>query len=756
MTSREDALAYHAQGRPGKIEVVSTKPMASQRDLSLAYTPGVAEPCRAIEKDPSAVNRYTARRNLVAVITNGTAVLGLGDIGPLAAKPVMEGKGVLFKKFADIDVFDIELAEKDPDKLVEIICALEPTFGGINLEDIKAPECFVVERKLRERLSIPMFHDDQHGTAIICAAALKNAAELTNKRMQDLRVVCLGAGAAAVACMELWLRLGVQKHNVWMADSKGVIVEGRAELNEYKARFARPAHEKPITLTEALVGADVFLGLATANLVTADMIRDMAPNPIIMALANPDPEIPYDVARAARPDAIVATGRSDYPNQVNNVLGFPYIFRGALDVGARCINEEMKLAAALSLASLARQDVPDNVERAYGGGSLRFGPEYIIPKPFDQRVLYWVAPAVAKAAMDSGVASETLDLAEYRDRLIRTHSPTSKLMWNITATAKRDPKRIVFCEGQEPKVLRAASIVREEGIGHPILIGRPDRIAAAAASVGVDLTGMEIVETRGDSRLAAYVESFAAIRARKGITHYDALRLLSRRRTYFGMMMLRNKHADVVVSGLTHRYPDTIRPALQVIGVREGVKRACGMHLVISERDVLLLADTTLNVEPDAETLCEIALHAAEAAEHLGMEPRVAMLSFSTFGSAPHPASQRVAEATRLLRKKRPELNVDGEIQADFALDESLRADYPFTTLRGRANVLVFPNLDAGNIAYKLLHAQRNSEVIGPIMLGMQRPVALLTPESSVDDIVHLTTIAASRAIDGSIRLAAE
>ncbi len=756
MSTREDALAYHAQGRPGKIAVVPTKPLASQRDLSLAYTPGVAEPCREIEKDPDAVNRYTARRNLVAVITNGTAVLGLGDIGPLAAKPVMEGKGVLFKKFADIDVFDIELAEKDPDKLVEIICALEPTFGGINLEDIKAPECFIVERKLRERLSIPMFHDDQHGTAIICAAALKNAIELTNKRMQDIRVVCLGAGAAAVACMELWLRLGVQKQNVWMVDSKGVIVEGRSELNEYKARFARPSHEKPITLTEALVDADVFLGLASADLVTGAMIKGMAPRPIIMALANPDPEIPYDEARAARPDAIVATGRSDYPNQVNNVLGFPYIFRGALDVGARCINEEMKLAAALSLASLARQDVPDNVERAYGGGALRFGPDYIIPKPFDQRVLYWVAPAVAKAAMDSGVAREKLDIGEYRDRLMRTLSPTSKVMWNITSAAKREPKRIVFCEGQETKVLRAASIVREEGIGHPILIGRTDRIAACAEAASIDLAGMQIVETRSASHLEEYVDSFAALRARKGVTRYDALRILSRRRTYFGMMMLRHGHADVVVSGLTHRYPETIVPALQVIGVREGVTRACGMHLVITERDVLLLADTTLNVDPDAETLCEIALHAAEAAEHLGMVPRVALLSFSTFGSAAHPASNKVAAATRLLRRMRPDLNVDGEMQADVALDAGLRSHYPFSNLTGRANVLVFPNLDAGNIAYKLQKAQPNSEVIGPIMLGMKSPVALLTPESSVDDIVYLTTIAASRAIDGAIRLAAE
>jgi malate dehydrogenase (oxaloacetate-decarboxylating)(NADP+) len=683
-------------------------------------------------------------------------VLGLGDIGPLAAKPVMEGKGVLFKKFADIDVFDIELAEKDPDKLVEIICALEPTFGGINLEDIKAPECFVVERKVRERLKIPVFHDDQHGTAIICAAALKNAVELTGKKMEAMKVVCLGAGAAAVACMELWMRLGVRKENMWMADSKGVIVEGRSALNEFKARFARPPHEESVPLKTALEGADVFLGLATGNLVTGDMIKGMADKPIIMALANPDPEIPYEEARAARPDAIVATGRSDYPNQVNNVLGFPYIFRGALDSGATCINEEMKLAAALALADLAREGVPDAVERVYGGAALRFGPEYIIPKPFDQRVLYWVAPAVAKAAMDSGVAREKLDLAAYRAKLIRTLSPTSKLMWNITSLAKRDPKRIVFCEGQEGKVLRAAAIVQEEGIGRPILIGRPDRIEAQAQELGVDLSGMEIVETRTDKRMDELADSLHALRARKGITRYDALRLLSRRRTYFGLMMLRHGYADVVVSGLTHRYPDTITPALEVIGVRQGVRRACGTHLIIDDREVLLLADTTLNVDPDAETLAEIALHTAEAAEHLGLEPRVAMLSFSTYGSAPHPASRKVAEATALVRKKRPDLNIDGEMQADIALSEALRQPYPFSTLKGTANVLVFPTLDAGNIAYKMLHATTAHAVIGPIMLGMHKPVALLTPSSTVDDIVHLTTIAASRAIDGRVRLAAE
>jgi malate dehydrogenase (oxaloacetate-decarboxylating)(NADP+) len=749
MSTREDALLYHSQGRPGKIAVVPTKPVASQRDLSLAYSPGVAEPCRAIAAEPELVSKYTARGNLVAVISNGTAVLGLGDIGPLAAKPVMEGKGVLFKKFADIDVFDIELAENDPDKLVEIICALEPTFGGINLEDIKAPECFVVERKLRERLKIPVFHDDQHGTAIICAAALKNAVQLQDKRMDTLKVICLGAGAAAVACMDLFMRLGVRRENIWMADSKGIVVEGRSALNEFKARYARPPQERQISLSDAFEGADVFLGLATGDLVTAEMVKRMAPRPIILALANPDPEIPYEVARAARPDAIVATGRSDYPNQVNNVLGFPYVFRGALDVGARCINEEMKLAAALALAELTQREVPDRVQQAYGGGLLRFGPDYIIPKPFDQRVLYWVAPAVAKAAMDSGVAREQLDMKEYRERLQRMLSPTSKLLWSINEAAKgREPRRIVFCEGAEPKILRAAAILQEEGIGKPILLGRPDRIEEAALAAGISLAGMELVHPRVDPRVEGFADLYYRLRERRGVTRADAIRTLAGRSTYFGMMMVREGHADAVVTGLTHSYPDIIAPALEVIGVRQGVTRAAGMHIVITDQAVRLMADTTLNIDPTAEELFEIALHAVEAAQRLGIEPRVAMLSFSTFGSAPAPSSRKVAEATRLLKARLPHLNVDGEMGADVALSPELRRAFPFSRLQGEANVLVFPNLDAGNIAYKLIG--EGADVIGPVLLGMERPVALLTPESSVDDIVHLTTIAVSGAVEAS------
>jgi malate dehydrogenase (oxaloacetate-decarboxylating)(NADP+) len=749
MSHREDALAYHEGDRPGKIAVVPTKPVASQRDLSLAYSPGVAEPCRAIAADPSAVSRYTARGNLVAVISNGTAVLGLGDIGPLAAKPVMEGKGVLFKKFADIDVFDIELAEKDTDKLVDIICALEPTFGGINLEDIKAPECFEIERKVRERLSIPVFHDDQHGTAIICAAALKNAVELTAKSMETLRVVCLGAGAAAVACMELWMRLGVQRENIWMADSRGIVQEGRGALNEFKARFARPASEPALTLTDALRGADVFLGLAAGNLVTAEMVMGMAERPIIMALANPDPEIPYEVARAARPDAIVATGRSDYPNQVNNVLGFPYIFRGALDVSARCINEEMKLAAALALAELTRQDVPDRVRQAYGGLDLQFGPDYIIPKPFDQRVLYWVAPAVAKAAMDSGVATRHVDIAAYRDGLIRKLSPTSKLMWNITAQVKRAPKRVVFCEGQEPRILRAAQIMLEEGIAKPTLLGRRDRIEADAAAAGVRLIGMDIVEPRTDPRLEQFATRLHELRGRKGVTEVDARRIMGGRRAYFGMMMLAQGDMDVAVSGLTHPYPETLLPALEVIGMREGVRRASGLHILITDHAVRILADTTVNIEPDAEGLADIAIHAADAARQLGISPQVALLSFSNFGSAPSKSSRRMAEAARIVKGLRPDIRIDGEMQADVALNPALRSAYPFCNLEGEANVLVFPNLDAGNIVHKLAIAEGRSDVIGPVLVGLKRPVALLTPESTVDDIVHLTTIAASSALEG-------
>ena len=748
MIRRRDALDYHQQGRPGKIEVTPTKPVATQRDLSLAYSPGVAEPCREIHADPSTVGLYTARRNLVAVVTNGTAVLGLGDIGPLASKPVMEGKAVLFKRYADIDVFDIELNARDPDLFIEVVAAMEPTFGGINLEDIKAPDCFVIERKLRERLSIPVFHDDQHGTAIISAAAFENAAELQNKSLDSLRIVCIGAGAAAISCMNLWCSLGAKRENITLLDRHGVVRVDRPEsMDEFRGAFARPAGEGRVTIADAIVGADVLIGLASAGLVTKEMVATMADRPIIFALANPDPEIPYDDALAARPDAIVGTGRSDYPNQVNNVLGFPYIFRGALDVGASCINEEMKLAAAKAIARLAREGVPDDVLEAYGGKSIRFGPEYVIPKPMDGRVLYWVAPAVAQAAMESGVASEQLDIEEYRDRLSRKLSPARRVMWAITNTARQAPQRIVFPEGEEEKIIRAAATAYEEGIARPILLGLPSVIEARAEELGVNLSGVIIVDRSDLPHLESYTERLWQSRARKGLTRAAAERLMLHSRTNYAMMMVYAGDAEGVVAGLTSRYPDTIRPALQIIGTRDGIRNAAGLYMVITKDDVKFLADTTININPDAETLAEIAIMSADTVQDLGIEPRVAMLSFSNFGDAPHESSRKVAEATRLVKARRPDLMVDGEMQADVALMEDAREPYPFCRLAGPANVLIFPNLDSGNVAYKLLAATGASEIIGPLVLGLRRPINVLQQGASVSNIVHLTAITAARAI---------
>lgn len=746
MSRKEDALEYHAKGRPGKIEVVATKPVATQRDLSLAYSPGVAEPCRVIEKDPAKVNLYTARKNLVAVVSNGTAVLGLGNIGPRAAKPVMEGKGVLFKRFADIDVFDIEVDETDPDKFCDIVAALEPTFGGINLEDIRAPDCFVIERKLRERMSVPVFHDDQHGTAIISAAALVNAAELQEKKLEDLKVVCIGAGAAAIACMELWIQLGVVRDNIVMLDKEGVIREGREDGESHRMAFAVPADDPRHDLSDAMKGADVMCGLASGGLVSKEMVESMADKPIIFALANPDPEIPYDEALAASPNAIVATGRSDFPNQVNNVLGFPYIFRGALDVAATGINEEMKLAAAKALADLAREDVPDDVRRAYGDATIKFGPEYIIPKPFDARVLFWVAPAVARAAMESGVAGDEIDIDNYRERLTKMLSPTRRVMWGITSMARKDPKRIVFPEGEEEKVLRAAAIAHEDGIAKPILVGRPPVIETKANELGVDLTGIDIVDNYLDERLDGYVDALYSMRRRRGMTRSLAHKRVRRSRTHFGMMMLHAGHADGLVGGLAAPYPDTMRPALQIIGVREDVTRAAGMYMAITRGDVKFLADTTVNIDPDAETLAQTAMLAADTVRALGIEPRVAMLSFSNFGDAPHPASKKVAAATALVKSKRPDIVIDGEMQANVALSDEARAPYAdFTTLDAPANVLIFPSLGAGNIAYKLLGAMSAAELIGPIVLGMHKPVNVIPQDASVDTIVHITAITVAR-----------
>jgi malate dehydrogenase (oxaloacetate-decarboxylating)(NADP+) len=746
MIRKQDALDYHAQGRRGKIEVVSTKPVATQRDLSLAYSPGVAEPCREIHADPSKVNLYTARRNLVAVVTNGTAVLGLGNIGPRAAKPVMEGKGVLFKRFADIDVFDLEVDELDPMKFVDIVASLEPTFGGINLEDIRAPDCFVIERALRERMKVPVFHDDQHGTAIISAAALENAAEVQNKRLADLQVVCIGAGASAIACMELWIMLGVRREHIVMLDSKGVIRADRDdELEPFRALFAQPASDHRKTLEDAVDGADVLIGLSTGGAVDPAMLKHMADRPIIFALANPDPEIGYHEALAVRPDAIAATGRSDYPNQVNNVLGFPYIFRGALDVAATTINDPMKLAAAKALAALTREDVPDDVRRAYGDTLFRFGREYIIPKPFDARVLSWVAPAVARAAMESGVAGERIEIDAYADKLTHMLSPTRRVMWSITAQARRAPKRIVFPEGEEEKILRAAQIVKGDGVAHPILVGRPDVIRQRAEEIGVELDGITIANPDGDARVEGYVDVLWKRRQRKGVTRAMAQKTLRRSRTTFAMMMLHQGDADGLVGGLTAPYPETMRPALQIIGVRPDVTRAAGMYMVITRGHVKFLADTTVNMDPDAETLAQTAMLAADTVRTLGLEPRVAMLSFSNFGDAPHPSSNKVAKATALVKALRPDINIDGEMQANVALNDVDRAPYPFSTLKHAANVLIFPNLDAGNIAYKLLASLSGTPVVGPIVLGLNKPVNVLQQGASVDDIVHITAITVAR-----------
>ncbi|HKQ70186.1 MAG TPA: NADP-dependent malic enzyme [Polyangiaceae bacterium] len=741
MIRKKDALDYHAQGRPGKIEVVPTKPCTTQRDLSLAYSPGVAEPCREIVRDRTLVDTYTARGNLVGVITNGTAVLGLGNIGPRAAKPVMEGKGLLFKRLADIDVFDLELDAEDPERFIAAVSTLEPTFGGINLEDIKAPECFYIEEELKRRLNIPVFHDDQHGTAIITGAALLNACHLYEKKLASIKILCLGAGAAAVRCMQLWVKLGVTQSNITMFDKFGIIYAGRTnEMDPYKGAFAVETAQR--TIEEAIVGKDVLIGLAAANIVTGEMLKGMGPRPLIFALANPDPEVPYEVATAARPDAIVATGRSDTPNQVNNVLGYPYIFRGALDVRARAINDEMKLAATHALAALAREEVPERVIEAYGVSQLHFGPEYIIPKPFDERVLLWVAPAVARAAMETGVAEQPLDLVEYRDRLERLINPSRQVMRKIFSLAKATEARIVFTEGEDDKILRAAQIVADEGICHPILLGRPNVIRARAEELTLDLAQADIIWPPDSPRLDPYVEAYWAKRRRKGMTRYNAQKIMSRERRVFGMMMVDGGDADGVVSGLNSSYPETIRPALQIIGLREGVGRTAGMYMLLKGHDVLFCADTTVNICPDAETLAEIAITTADAVRDLGIEPRVAMLSFANFGSvATEPSPRRVAEATSIVKRRRPDVMVDGEMQADVALLPALREDWSFSDLKGAANVLVFPDLDSGNIAYKLLSSFGGAEAVGPILLGMRKPVTVLSQNSAVETIVHMAAI---------------
>ncbi len=741
-----DALRYHAQGRAGKIEVVPTKPVASQLDLSLAYSPGVAAPCLEIARNPETVDLYTARANLVGVVTNGTAVLGLGNIGPRAAKPVMEGKGVLFKRFADIDVFDLELDASDPETFITVVKALEPTFGGINLEDIKAPECFVIEQRLRESMSIPVFHDDQHGTAIISTAAVLNAAEIQGKQIDQLQVTCIGAGAAATSCMRMWTLAGVPHENITMLDLDGVIREGRAGVDEFRAPFARPADDPRQTIADCLKGADVMIGLSTGGLVTAEMLKTMADKPIIFALANPEPEVDYETAVAARPDAIVATGRSDFPNQVNNVLGFPYIFRGALDVRAKTINEEMKLAAAHALAKLTREGVSDEVLHAYGRERMRFGSQYIIPKPFDSRVLYWVAPAVAEAAIQSGVAQKSIDIEAYREALYRKLSPARRVLWRVTEVAKQHPARVVFPEGQHPDILRAAERLAEAGMAKPVLLGRIDAIKQLSRELGLDMSHVELLDPHEDPNRARYTAAFWAKRRRQGVTEHVAQETLLNSRITYALMMLDQDDADGVVAGLRQDYPATIRPALQLIGVREGVKRASGMYMIVGKNEVRFLADTTINIDPDAETLAETAILAADAVQNLGIMPRVAMLSFSNFGDARHPQSAKVARATALVKAQRPDLMIDGEMQANVALDELARAPYPFSSLEGSANVLIFPNLDAGNAAFKLLAATGRGDVVGPIVLGMNKPVNVLHQGANVDAIVHITAMTVAHA----------
>jgi malate dehydrogenase (oxaloacetate-decarboxylating)(NADP+) len=743
MTIRpEDALEYHSASPAGKVSVTPTKPCRTQRDLSLAYTPGVAVPCLEIERDPSLAYQYTAKGNLVAVISNGTAVLGLGNIGALAGKPVMEGKGVLFKRFADIDVFDIELNTLDPDQIIAACRMLEPTFGGINLEDIKAPECFYIEEELRKTMKIPVFHDDQHGTAIISGAGLLNALELIGKRIEDIKIVFNGAGAAAISCAAHYIKLGVHRENIVMCDTKGVIFEGRTEhMNPYKARYVSTTAAR--TLAEALVGADVFFGLSVAGAVTPEMVKQMAPNPIVFALANPDPEISYDDALSARPDAIVATGRSDFPNQVNNVLGFPFIFRGALDVRATTINDEMKLAATHALASLAKEDVPDSVLRAYSVDRIEFGREYIIPKPFDPRVLIWEASAVAQAAMDTGVAQKPVDIEQYREELERRLGTAHGVMRGLIHKAQTAPKRIVFPEGEESKIIRAAHILIDEKIAIPILLGNAERIRAIAEGLHLHMGGLQIVDPQKSARREVFTEEFFSLRQRKGVTRTEAAQIILNPVT-FGSLMVRLGDADGLIGGLTTHYPDTIRPALQVIDVRPELRRVAGVYVLITARsDIFFLADATVNIDPDAEDLAEIAIMAAEKARRFGQEPRVAMLSFSNFGSTKHPLALKVRKAVELVRRRAPLLMIDGEMQADTAVvPQILDETYPFSTLKGGANVLIFPNLESGNIAYKLLHRIGGAELIGPLLAGLTKPVHVLQRGSEVNDIVNVAAMA--------------
>lgn len=741
---REDALEYHTQGRPGKIEVIPTKPYSTQRDLTLAYSPGVAEPCLEIEKNPEDAYKYTAKGNLVAVISNGTAVLGLGDIGALASKPVMEGKGMLFKIYADIDVFDIEIATKDIDEFVNTVKNIAPTFGGINLEDIKAPECFEIERRLKEELDIPLMHDDQHGTAIISAAGLINAVELSGKKLQDIKLVINGAGASANSCAKMYIAVGVKKENITMLDSKGVIHTGRKDLDQYKSFFAS-SNTKINTLEEAIKGADVFVGLSKGNILTKEMVKTMAKNCVVFALANPTPEISYEDAISAREDIIVATGRSDNPNQVNNVLGFPFIFRGAMDVRATAINEEMKLAAAIAIANLAKEAVPDYVNLAYGSKNLSFGPEYIIPKPIDNRLISVVSSAVAKAAIDSGVAKRTITnwdayIAELENRL----GKDNKLMRSLANKAKSNPKRVVFTEADTYKILKAAQVVRDEGIAKPILLGKKEKIQLISEENHIDLTDMLIIDPyiEEEDRRNEFGDILWKKRQRRGLTQYDSRKLM-RDRNYFGAMMVETGMADAMISGLTRKYGQPIKPALEIIGVQPNVSRVAGLYVMVTKRGPYFFADTTMNENPTAQELADIAVLTATTVKQFNITPRIAMLSYSNFGSANGEVPSKVQKAVGILHQNYPGLIVDGDIQANFATNNTLlKEQFPFSTLADKdVNTFIFPNLASGNIAYKLMQELGGAEAIGPVLMGLRKPVHVLQLGSSVREIVNMVII---------------
>ncbi len=743
--STEDALEYHSQGRPGKIEVIPTKPHSSQRDLSLAYSPGVAEPCLRIAENKEDVYKYTIKGNLVAVISNGTAVLGLGDIGPEASKPVMEGKGILFKIFADIDVFDIEVDAKDPELFIQTVKAIAPTFGGINLEDIKAPECFEIERRLKEELDIPLMHDDQHGTAIISAAALINAIEIAGKKIDEVKIVVNGAGASAISCAKLYVKVGAKRENIMMFDSKGLLDKSRKDLTEEKLFFV--SDKKAKDLAEGMKGADVFIGLSKGNVVTGDMLQGMKENPIVFALANPTPEISYPEAVAARKDVIMATGRSDYPNQVNNVLGFPFIFRGALDVRAKQINEEMKMAAVFAIAGLAKEPVPESVNLTYGSRNLSFGPEYIIPKPNDPRLISTVPPAVAKAAIESGVAQRNIeDWEGYKQELIRRLGLDNDLLKSITSKAKNNPKRVVFAEADNYKILKAAQQVRDEGIAKPILLGAIDKIQRLIAEYNLNLDEVPIIDPRSkaeEPKRHLFGDALYEKKKRKGYTQYESRKLM-RERNYFGAMMVETGMADAMISGITRKYADPIKSALDTIGVHPDARRVAGMYMLLAKHGPMFFADTTMNIDPSVDDLVDITVLTANSIKQFNITPRIALLSYSNFGSVKGEIPEKVAKATAILHQKYPGMIVDGDIQANFALNNQLlKEQFPFSDLVDKnVNTLIFPNLVSGNIAYKIMQEMGGLEAIGPVLLGMKKPVHILQLGCSVREIVNMVTIA--------------